>query len=854
MPARVLPMAELRDPRGPRGDELCNYLDWSKLVGLNPAVMVTKTGRLQMSAAVRTLDTEQMSEAERGWYLARLDEVLKLLEPGFALDCDWWHLPTIAYPQTDWDATGAPRVDRLVDGLRHADVVERPRHHARCWMTLSWQPPSPMRQLFQDLLLTKKRERVVKQALADEVARYQDGVQRFAGYLTPLLDHYEPLAPDPLYTYLSHCVSWNTHAVFGLESAQDLDWQLTSDRFEPGRPPWLGNRLRGMLVQTLTVKTWKDHLGTYLPEALSVLPFPCRTVTRWAPLSLAAADHYLTWEEKRRRGQYSGLTKMLRRIGGGEDDPEVQGRDEQDSHVAAGQSLIDIRRAVRRGEAVLGMLGVRVVCWGETVEVLDARIKALSEAMFRQGLVVRIEDANASIEWLATIPGHVRYGLRAKPLDTRKLTGLMPHTQRWSGPARDAYLEDEPLVQVTSDGTPFNVVTHPINNLGNVFIFGPSQMGKSGLQGLMNSQSARYGRPRRRRRLAIFDLDYAHKCFTLLRGGGHYALGAPGCVPLQILGTLETEEGQTWAALQLEQIFIGEGLPPTPEERREILRAVRMVAELPMPQRRMQMARRLLQAPRLKVGLEPFCADTHGEYAFCDGNETALAWDNDILCFEMRALVGKPRALTPVMAYCFHELETRWFTGAPVEIVMEEAKWLAAIAIIVGEMSVYLKARAKLNVSVRLICQEIEDLHETAIWPAVLADMPTKICLPNPACLSPRVKPYYEELLVSERSLQRLSVAQPFRDYLYVSPLGQRLFQCHLSDVERLLCAASTVQEREVMDELVTLYSPEELPAAWLRHWGYVEEAAYLEPRVSRPSLQEGAVCVDDFSLSYVGS
>jgi type IV secretion system protein TrbE len=848
MPTRALPMQDLRDPQG---DELCNYLDWSHLVGLDPAVMLTKTGRLQMSVAARTLDTEQMTAAERRWYLARLDEVLKLLEPGWAIEFDWWHEPTTAYLATDWDATGAPAVDRFVDGLRRVDVEDRPRHHAQLWLTLSWQPPSPMRQLFQDLLLTKKRERVVRAALGEEVQRYQDGAQRFAGYLTPLLDAYAPLAPELLATYLHRTVSWDTHAVTDLASVQDLDWQLTSDRFEPGRPPWLGNRLRGLFVQPLTVKTWQPSLGTYLPEALSVLPFPCRAVTRWAPLSLQAADHYLTWEERRRRGQYSGLTKMLRGMTGGADDTEVTGRDEQDSHVAAGQSLIDIRRAVRRGEAVLGMLGVTVLAWGETVDVLDTRLKALSEAMFRQGLVVRIEEANASIEWLATIPGHVRYGLRAKPLDTRKLTGLMPHTHRWSGPARDDYLDDEPLLQVTSDGTPFNLVTHPTGNLGGVFIFGPSQMGKSGLQGLMNSQSARYGRHGRRRKLALFDLDNAHKCFTLLRGGGHYALGAPGCVPLQILGDLATPDHQEWAALQLEQILMGEGLPPTPEERRALLKAVRLVAGLPMPQRTMSMVQRMLQVDRLKVGLAPFCAG--GEYAFCDGSSSALAWDKDILCFEMRALLGKPRAMNPVLAYVFHELRVRWFTGAPVEIVLEEAKWLAEIQAMLGEISAYLKTCAKLNVSVRLVCQEIYDLAATPLWQAVLADIPTRICLPNPMCLSPRVQPYYEELLVSERSLQRLSVAQPFRDYLYVSPLGQRLFQCHLSPVERLLCAASSLEEQAVIDDMVQVCSPEELPAAWLDYWGFSAEAALLAPRAARPT--EGApICADDFSSSYVGS
>jgi hypothetical protein len=56
------------------------------------------------------------------------------------------------------------------------------------------------------------------------------------------------------------------------------------------------------------------------------------------------------------------------------------------------------------------------------------------------------------------------------------------------------------------------------------------------------------------------------------------------------------------------------------------------------------------------------------------------------------------------------------------------------------------------------------------------------------------------------------------------------IMQRRLSPVERLLCAASRPDELEVLDKLAQQYSPEELPAAWLRYWGYPEEAAQLDP------------------------
>jgi hypothetical protein len=108
--------------------------------------------------------------------------------------------------------------------------------------------------------------------------------------------------------------------------------------------------------------------------------------------------------------------------------------------------------------------------------------------------------------------------------------------------------------------------------------------------------------------------------------------------------------------------------------------------------------------------------------------------------------------------------------------------------------------------------------------------MPTRILLPNPQALITDVRPFYTKVGVSEKALWQLAQAQPFRDYLYVSPLGTRLFQCTLSPVERLLCAASRLDELAVLEHLAATTPPDVLPAAWLRHWGYDEEAAYVLP------------------------
>ena len=65
-------------------------------------------------------------------------------------------------------------------------------------------------------------------------------------------------------------------------------------------------------------------------------------------------------------------------------------------------------------------------------------------------------------------------------------------------------------------------------------------------------------------RMCLFDRDNALKAVTLLHGGQHYALGSGGSLRLPILADIDTPDQQQWAAVWLENVLTGEGLPPTP--------------------------------------------------------------------------------------------------------------------------------------------------------------------------------------------------------------------------------------------------------------------------------------------------
>jgi len=806
-------MPPLEDPDD--GD-LADLLDWHEVLAESPTVIGMKTGRVMACASYVCPDTEAMHPLTRAHYLARLHEVLMLLAEDWTVDFDWWHLPAPEYPETRWRHP----VDWLFDEVRRLSFHAYPRYASTATMSLTWVPPRGRRRWLRELFLTRTLDRAVRSDLDYDLMLFQQGALRFFQYLRPLGLTVEPLDADATCTYLHQTISWKHHRVRCPWPATFLDGQLKDEPFVPGQPPKLGKQW----MQALTIGSWQEELGTWLPPLLAKLPFPCRFHVRWAPMGTKAADTTLNWREKEWAVAYTRMKKALQKsLGAGTAEEVVQGRDQRPEAIRAGQSVIETRAEILLGKEVLGLLTPTLLCWAPDLETLAHRVEQIEILLFHQGLIVREEEAGATLGYISSLPGHVSLGTRALPLRTQELAALMPAHDVWGGPLRNERLDGPPLFVASTDGTPFRFVTH-VGETGHMLIVGPQRSGKSAFLGLTVRQWPRYPRAR----MALFDRDNALKCATILGGGAHYAFGMGDGDGFHVLGRIDEEAERAWALSWIEALLTEEGLPPQPHERQELWEGLGRVANLTDPRARtLSMFRSLQQIKRLKVGFEPFCKG--GPFDFLDASEDAFSLDAHTVCFEMKELQDTmPRAVVPVFSLLFHRLERDWFTGDPVAIVVDEAKWLLAVPEFQDNAEVMLKTRAKKNVALWLSSQEIFDLQRTTAWQAIQASVPTRLCLPNDQALAPSVRPFYEDLGMDESEIQGIAGGQIRKDYFYHSPLGRRRFQVELSPVERLLCAASTVEELKVLDEMVTLYDRDELPMRWLEHWGYREEAATL--------------------------
>ena len=791
-----------------------DLIDWSVVIGEDPTVIGTKTGRLQTTLQYVCPDVEHMHASARASYLSRLHRVLGTLGAGWVADWDWWHEEAGPYPASTWHEP----THWLVDVIRQLDYEEHPRYESTAYLTLSWAPQHRRHRWLDGLFLTTGHVRRQAQRVAAEVQAFQLGVHRFANLLRELMQ-VTMLDADATCTYLHRCVSWDRYPVRCPSPAMALAEQLTNTPFVPGQPPRLGP----VSIKPFWVKTWGEELGVWLPVALEKMPFPCRWHVRWEAMGAQAAGKFLRRMAKQWEQSHSTFLKKAKAAEGVKEDVATQERDNNPEAREASDSLLAVRREVLTGQEALGMLTPTFLTWAEDPEQLEAQVRGLETVAFAQGLVIYREKAGASLGWIASLPGNVAVGIRGVPLRTQELDALMPHTSVWAGPERNAHLQGPPVMVASTDGTPFRLVTH-VGELGHMMVAGPSRSGKSGFLGLLARQWFRYPGAR----VCIFDRDNALKATTVLGGGAHYALGTPDSPGFQPLAAIDSDEEKRWALSWLEGVLIGEGLTPTVEEREELLEMLKRVGGLPPAQRTMSRAREQLMVQRLKPGLAPFCEG--GAYPFFDASRDDFGLqDTRMVCFEMSGLLDYPRALEAALSYTLHRLEAAWFDGSPVQIIIDEARWLLANPVFVGGVQVWLKARAKKNVAVTLSTQELVDIYQTSAWQAVLGSVPTWLFLPNHAAMKPDVAAFYHSVGLTEEELSLLVNAQPLRDYLYRSPLGTRVFQLRLSPVERLLCAASRMEELEVLDELRTRETTETLPGAWLRHWGHHDEADVLE-------------------------
>jgi type IV secretion system protein VirB4 len=776
-------MLALREYRQ-ASDRLADHLPWAALVA--EGVVLNKDGSFQRSFAFRGPDLESATEAELISASARVNNVLKRFGTGWALFFEAERREALGYPASRFPDP----VSWLVDEERRASFEAEGAHfESQYHLTLTWLPAADGSDAAGRSLVDRpdaEKRRDWRAALAAFVAETDRALDLFAAFMPEV----RPLSSSETLTYLHGTVSIRHHPVSVPETPMYLDALLADSPLIGGLEPMLGdNHLR-----SLTLTGFPNLSRPAILDALNEAGFQYRWVTRFIALDKADATKLLTKLRRQWFNKRKSITAMLREV--------LYNQPAQLLDSDADNKVVDADLALQAlgGDHVaFGYLTTTVTVTNPDRDEVEDRIRQVERIVGGLGFSTIRESVNAVEAWLSSLPGHAYANVRQPIVHTLNLAHLMPLSSIWAGPSRNAHLEGPPLlVARTAGSTPFRFSTH-VGDVGHMMVVGPTGAGKSVLLAAIALQFRRYPDSR----VYIFDKGLSARAAVLAMDGSHHALGSgdPGeTLAFQPLRAIDDPAQRAWAAEWIGALIEAEKVPVTPEIKDAVWSALNSLASAPEQERTMTGLALLLQSNRLRTAIQPYTLDgPHGRLLDAAENSLTLS---DVQCFETEALLGQPSVVALVLTYLFHRLEER-FDGRPTLLILDEAWIFLDHPLFAARIREWLKTLRKKNVAVLFATQNLADIADSSIAPAIIESCPQRILLPNDRAIEPQGRAAYEQFGLNDRQIELVSRATPKRHYYLQSARGNRLFELSLGPIALTLCGASDPATQKRIDALL---------------------------------------------------
>lgn len=777
-------------------DRLSDLLPWAALVA--PGVVLNKDGSFLTTLRFRGQDLDSSTDGELITISAKLNHILKRLGSGWALYCEAARRSSKEYPESLFPDP----VSLLIDEERRILFSANEHFESFYYLTLQYLPPSDTEGKFLSTFIASDESEA---DYSKFLTWFETETERFENLLTHVFPEVQKLSSKELLTYLHSAISPKRHEVEVPQVPMYLDSLLADTALTTGFEPKLGDKF----LKVISVKGFPGKSQPGLLDKLNRQGIEYRWVTRFIPLDKAEAEKELTEYKRRWFAKRKSVTTMLKEMVTSSEsimadsDAVAKAEDADGAHQEVSDDLV-----------AYGYFTLTLVLLGTKEEVKESgrQVERLINGL---GFTCLQEDVNAVDAWLGTIPGNARNNVRRPLLSTLNLAHLMPVSAVWAGEARNKHLKGPPLLYARTNGsTQFRLSLH-VGDVGHTLVMGPTGAGKSVLLNLIEAQFLRYGSAQ----VYIFDKGGSARVLTQALGGTHFDLGAEGeTLSFQPLAAIDNEGERAWALEWILGILEHENAAITPRVKEEIWTALSSLATAPEAERTIFGLTVLLQNYELRSALLPYTTSgPHGR--LLDNQVDNLTYGN-FACFEMERLMETPQAVLPVLSYLFHKLEGR-FTGRPTLLVLDEAWLFLDNKSFSAKIREWLKVLRKANVSVLFATQSLSDIDQSPISQTLKEACYTKIYLPNPSALNADATAFYKKFGLNERQIEILASSTPKRDYYYTSPLGNRLFELGLDELQLAYCGATSKEEQTKASELwATSNSIEEFNRKYLMKHG----------------------------------
>jgi type IV secretion system protein TrbE len=808
-----------------RAAGLADLLQWAALV--DSGIVQGKDGSLLAGFFYAGKDIASSTDEERNYITQRVNSALARLGNGWVTWHDAVRMPAPAYSPRKLSHFPDP-VTAAIDEERRQHFMSEGQHfESQYALTLMYTPPARHSTKLLDFLYDDDETRNApatqildkfKKMLLELEDSLGDifGLRRMQSF--EVKDDDRTLLRDELVNFLNFTVTGSLAPVNIPAPPMYMDAYLGMEELWPGDTPRLGRQF----IACVSITGFPHSSYPNILAILDALPIAYRWSTRMIYLdpheALAALGTYRRKWQQRRVGFAAQIFKTK--------SPTVN----QDAVDMAGEVESAITDA-HSGLVTYGYYTVTVVLMHEDRKQLHEHARTIAAEITRAGFSARVETVNTVETWLGSLPGHPRPNIRRPLLHTLTLADLLPLASVWPGlnfnPCPFYPQPAPPWMHVATTGaTPFRLNLHH-GDLGHTLIFGPPGAGKSTFLAMLAAQFRRYPNA------TITAFDKGRSLFTLVSATGdgtHYDLAgeaSPGLCPLQ---HIDSEQDAAWAQEWLATCFeLQAGNTPTPRQREEIHRAVRLMRQQ-TEGRSLTDFVATVQDADLRSALAHYTID--GPLAHLLDSRRDSLRDGAFSVFEVEELMsmGERNAL-PVLLYLFRRFE-RNLRGQPAALLLDEAWVMLGHPVFRAKIREWLKETRKKNCVVILATQSLSDAVTSGILDVLIEACPTKILLPNEEAdkegtgnvLGPR--DLYALFGLNAAEINILRSAQRKRHYYYVSADGRRLFELVLGAIALSFTGVSDKTTLARIRQLIELYGPQ-WPFEWLNERGIAYETFF---------------------------
>ncbi len=796
-----------------RPKRLADYLPWAMLAA--PGIVLNKDGSFQRTIRYRGPDQMSAGPEERVSFTARVNNVLKRFNSGWALFLEADRIPAADYPLSEFKDGAA----LLVDEERRAQFQAAGAHfESEYFLTFAYLPPTDRTAKGEAWFLTRESG-IVASSWRDLLELFTRETDRAIDLLAEFFPECAALDDAETLTFLHSCVSTKRHPVASPGVPMFLDGLIADSALTGGLEPMLGEEH----LRIVSILGFPPASEPGFLDALNRLGFPYRWTTRLIALDKPFATRELAKYRRQWFAKRKSVAAIIKETLFNEQSVLVDA--DADNKAADADAAL---QELGSDDVAFGYVTTAIVLSDEDRGAVEDCAREIERVLNGLGFAAIRESVNAVDAFLGSLPGHLYANIRQPLLHTLNVAHLAPLSAVWAGEAWNAHFDAPALIHATTEETtPFRFSTH-VGDVGHALVVGPTGAGKSVLLALMAMQFRRYGNSQ----VFAFDKGRSMRAALLSLGGEFHDLGADDAPAFQPLRDIDAAPARSRAQGWLLGILAGQGVAADPSISDALWLALGNLGEAPQRERTLTGLALLLQRADIRDALKPFTIDgPHGALFDAERETLDIA---DVHGFEMEQLMRREAAVAPALSYLFDRLEAR-FDGRPTLLLIDEAWVFLDHPLFAARLRDWLKTLRKKNVSVVFATQSLADITASKIAPAIIESCPTQIFLPNARAEEAGIRAAYEGFGLNARQISMIATASPKRHYYFQSAIGNRLFELGLGPVALALCGASSPADQKLIDKVMA-ETPGEFAASFLAAKGLPWAADLL----SRSSSNNG--------------